>query len=147
LIIIRDTREQAGYDFTCITPPPVMEVATLATGDYSLKGFEEQIALERKSLTDCYGTFGRGRKRFAQELVRMADFRFAAVIIEADWPTILRRPPVRSRLNPKTVLASIIAWSQRFRVHFFTGPDREFAERFTYRLLERFHRDRIGKGP
>jgi len=52
-----------------------------------------------------------------------------------------------SRLNPKTVVASIAAWSQRFRVHFFTCPDREFAERFTYRLLERFRRDQNGKGP
>jgi hypothetical protein len=77
----------------------------------------------------------------------MAGYQFAAVIIEADWHTIVRRPPARSKLNPKTVLASIIAWSQRFRVHFFTCPDRHFAERFTYRLLDRFYRDQSGSNP
>jgi len=147
VIILRDTREQTGYDFACITPPPVVEVATLATGDYSLKGLESQITIERKSLSDAFGTFGRGRRRFQLELERMAGYQFAAVIIEADWHTIVRRPPARSKLNPKTVLASIIAWSQRFRVHFFTCPDRHFAERFTYRLLDRFYRDQSGSNP
>jgi hypothetical protein len=50
-------------------------------------------------------------------------------------------------LHPQAVLASVIAWSQRFRVHFFTCPDREFAERFTYRLLDRFYRDQSGSNP
>jgi DNA excision repair protein ERCC-4 len=147
VIILRDTREQTGYDFACITPPPVVEVATLATGDYSLKGFESRITIERKSLSDAFGTFGRGRRRFQLELERMVGYQFAAVVIESDWETILRRPPARSRLHPQTVLASVIAWSQRFRVHFFTCPDREFAERFTYRLLDRFYRDQSGSNP
>jgi hypothetical protein len=72
----------------------------------------------------------------------MAGYQFAAVVIEGDWHTIVRRPPVRSRLNPKTVVASIAAWSQRYRVHFWTCPNREFAERYTFRLLERFWKDR-----
>ena len=147
MVIIRDTRENLGYDFACITPPPVVEVATLSTGDYSLKGLESRITIERKNLSDAFGTFGRGRARWEREPERMAGYQFAAVVIEGDWNAIVRRPPARSRLNPKTVVASIAAWSQRFRVHFFTCPDREFAERFTYRLLERFRRDQNGKGP
>ena len=142
MIIIRDTREQAGYDFACITPPPVVNVATLTTGDYSLKGLENQITIERKNLSDAFGTFGRGRARWERELERMAGYQFAAVVIEGDWNAIVRRPPARSRLNPKTVVASIAAWSQRYRVHFWTCPNREFAERYTFRLLERFWKDR-----
>lgn len=142
MIIIVDTREQRPYTFSCITPPPAMEFATLGAGDYSLKGFESQITIERKSLIDAYGTFGRGRQRFQRELERMISFRFAAVIIEADWDTIVRQPPARSKLEPKTVVASIAAWSQRFGVHFWTCPNREFAERYTFRLLERFWKDR-----
>ena len=45
LCIIRDTREQLGYTFACITPPPLVEVSTLASGDYSVKGLEDQIAI------------------------------------------------------------------------------------------------------
>jgi len=142
VIIIRDTREQLGFDFACITPPPTVEVATLATGDYSLKRFETLITIERKSLSDAFGTFGKGRARFERELLRMTAFQFAAVIVEADWQTIVRHPPTRSRLDPKTVVASIAAWAIRHRVHFWTCPNRAFAEKFTFRLLERFWKDR-----
>ena len=142
MIIIIDSREQKPYDFGCINPPPAVEVAALKAGDYSLKGFEGRIAIERKSLQDAFGTFGTGRKRFERELERMIGLQFAAVVIEADWDTIVRRPPLRSQLHPKTVVASIAAWCQRYRIHFWTCPNREFAERWTYRLLERFWKDR-----
>ena len=143
MIIIADTREQCPYTFTCIDPPPQVEVATLRTGDYSLRGYEDAFCVERKTLQDAYGTFGQGRQRFQRELERMVSLQFAAVIIESQWDEIVKRPPSRSRLNPKTVVASIAAWSQRFpNVHVWTVPGREFGERWTYRLLERFHKDR-----
>jgi ERCC4-type nuclease len=144
MIIIADTREQRPYDFSCIVPPPAVEVSTLNVGDYSLKGFTDQISIERKSLLDTYGTFGQGRARFQRELERAIKLQFFAVVIESQWDEIVKRPPSRSRLNPKTIVASIAAWCQRFpNVHFFTVPGREFGERFTFRLLERFHKDRL----
>ena len=146
-MIIRDTREQNGYDFASLDPSPQVEVATLRTGDYSVKGLEDQVTVERKSLADAFGSFGNGRRRFERVLERMASFGYAAVVLEADWHTILRNPPAFSKLNPKTVLASAVAWTQRYRVHFWPCPNRAFAERLTYRLLERFWRDwmTIGK--
>ena len=102
------------------------------------------MCIERKTLLDAYATFGRGRKRFERELERMKAMDFAAVVIEADWHTIIRRPPERSQLTPKAVVASIIAWCQRHDVHFFTCGDRRLAEVLTFRLLERFWRDRVG---
>ena len=142
LCIIQDTREQTPYTFTCITPPPLVEVATLSAGDYSLKGLTDQIAVERKSLADTFGTFGQGRERFERELSRLSQMRFAAVMIEAPWEQIILHPPRRSKLNPKTVHASIVAWQIRYEtIHFWTCPNRVFAERTTYRLLKRFWDD------
>jgi ERCC4-type nuclease len=140
--IIVDTREQRPYDFARVTPPPAVEVATLGAGDYSIKGFEDQIAIERKSLVDAYGTFGTGRKRFERELERLAKLRFAMVVVEANLDTIIRRPPSRSQLLPKTVVASMIAWAQRFGVHFWPCDNRVLAEKITFRTLERFWKDR-----
>jgi DNA excision repair protein ERCC-4 len=142
LCIIQDTREQTPYTFACISPPPLVEVATLASGDYSLKGLEDRVAVERKSLADTFGTFGQGRERFERELSRLAQMRYAAVMIEASWEQIIHRPPRRSRLNPKTIHASIVAWQIRYRtIHFWDCPNRIFAERTTYRLLKRFWDD------
>lgn len=139
--IIQDTREQTPYTFAKIIPPPPVEVATLSSGDYSVKGLERHIAIERKSLIDAFGTFGKGRDRFERELDRLSQLRFAAVVIEADFDTIARRPPARSRLKPKTVFRSMAAWGIRHGVHFYWCPNRAAAEKWTFILLERFWTD------
>ena len=141
LIIIRDTREQRGWSFANITPRPQVEVATLASGDYSIKGLEDKVAIERKSLIDLFGTVGRGRDRFERELERLAKMRFAVVVIEADLHIIATRPPARSQLPPKVVARSIAAWSMRYGVHFHDRRNRALAEKWTYILLERFWND------
>ena len=143
MIIIVDTREQTPYTFASIDPIPIVEVATLKAGDYSLKGFENQIAIERKSLLDAFGTFGQGRSRFERELERLSIMRYTSVVIEADWDTIIRTPPARSKLLPKTVIRSIAAWQIRYGVHFTVCPNRAFAEKWTWILLDRFYRDII----
>lgn len=150
--VIADTREQHPYQFAGLKAdarqgggPLVIEVrrATLATGDYSLAGFEGRVAVERKSLADLYGTLGRGRERFKRELARMNEMETARVVVEAEWSVVIGRPPPRSRLNPKTVFRSVLAWTERFpRVHWFFAPGRAFAEVVTFRTLERFYRDR-----
>ena len=142
MIIIQDTREQSPYSFSRILPRPEVVVGTLKTGDYSLQGHEDQITIERKSLADAYGTFGKGRARFERELERMSEFQFAVVMIEADWLAILRNPPSRSRLKSKTIYRSVIAWEQRYGVHFWACTNRAFAEKTTYVMLERFWRDK-----
>lgn len=141
MVIIRDTREQNGYDFSCLSPRPEVKVATLTTGDYSLEGLEAQVTVERKSLTDAFGTFGGQRERFIRELERMATYKYAAVVIEADWPTIYNFPPPFSELHPKSIRGSVIAWNIRHGVTFWTMPDRYWAELWTYYLLERFWKD------
>jgi hypothetical protein len=99
------------------------------------------VCIERKSLADAFGTFGRDRERFEAELDRMARMRYAAVVIEADLNAIRWRPPTFSRLAPKTVFRSMLAWEQRFGVHFWAVPNRAWAEKWTYLILERFWRD------
>ena len=139
--IVQDTREQCPYTFASIDPAPAVEIATLKAGDYSLKGFESQVAIERKSLIDTFSTFGQGRTRFERELERLSVMRYTSVVIEADWDTIILTPPARSKLLPKTVVRSIAAWQIRYRVHFTVCPNRAFAEKWTWILLDRFYRD------
>lgn len=151
-VVIRDTREQRGWDFTGIrsdadTGRRVLTVnvqaGTLGQGDYSILGMEQWVAIERKSAADLFGTLAQGRKRFTAELVRLQTLQFAAVVVEADWRTVLLDPPRHSRLNPKTVHRSVLAWTQRFKgVHWFMCPTRDMAEVTTFRILERFWKDR-----
>lgn len=49
----------------------------------------------------------------------------------------------RSQLNPKTIFRSVVAWRQRYpKIHWEFCWNREWAEAYTYRVLERFWRDR-----
>jgi len=120
--------------------------STLETGDYSLDGHENEVAVERKSLTDLYGTLGGGRQRFEAEVERLAVMSHAAIVIEATWDRIMREPPPGSRLNPKTIYRTCIAWTQRFpRVHWFPVVDRRMAEITTFRILERWWNENVRK--
>ncbi len=125
-----------GYDFAAplttrrkAHPLTVQRrVATLRTGDYSIDGHQDRIACERKSLSDLYTTLGQGRARFIRELERLNAMDFAAVVVEAEWLRVATDPPSRSRLNPKTVIASVVAWQIRYsRVHWCFLPGRAVA--------------------
>lgn len=149
--VIVDSREQAPYSFTGFLSdakygrrPLIVKtrVQGLATADYSIEGFEDQVAVERKSKEDLYGTIGAGRDRFERELERLASFRVAHVVIEATWPDILSNPPARTKLLPKTVFRSINAWEQRYpTIHWHAMGGRILAEHKTFRVLERFYKE------
>ena len=142
-VVVVDTREQHPFAFRSITGERgrVIEIATcragLKTGDYSIRGLEDVVAVERKSKTDLYGTVGRGRARFEKEIERLAAMEVPAVVLECDLSSLLR-PPERSRVSPSSVLNSLIAWSVRHRIPVRPCPGRRFAELVTYRLLPHF---------
>lgn len=88
-VFLIDTREQKPFRF----PPEITIWKTgLKVGDYSVKGWDKKggIVIERKSLNDFFLTMIKHRERFNRELKLMQDYRFKAVIIEADYPTICR---------------------------------------------------------
>jgi ERCC4-type nuclease len=153
--VVIDTREQSPYAFAGLHAdalqarrPLLVQTrrGALPAGDYSLEGFETRIALERKSLADLYHTLGQRRACFQRELERLAAYRFAAVIIEAEWSEVLTRPPARSRLRPKTIFRSVIAWQQRFpAVQWWLVPGRSTAEVTTLRILERFWKSSVNQ--
>ena len=152
--ILVDTRERDPYEFNNIAKAKVGFTVireTLSTGDYSTRNdllarVENQIAIERKTLADLYGSVGQARDRFEREFQRLAQFGFAALVIEADFTQILcpnfhlKHP---TAMRPRAVLATLFAWCQRYRVHLFPCPDRAFAELLTFRLLERWFRDHV----
>lgn len=142
--VVIDTRELLPYGFDGFDPPVETITRTLKTGDYSLAGYENEVAIERKSLSDLFGSLTNGRARFQREFERLADYRFAAVVVEAGLDRIADPlsfdPCWRSRANPNSILGSIFSWSVKYGVHWFPCPNRAFAERTTLRLLQNFHR-------
>lgn len=117
----------------------------LPCGDYSLEGMETRVAVERKSKTDLYQTLGRAhnRRKFIQYHIGPMHerYEFAAVVCEADWTELVTDPPEFTKVTPKTVFRTVMAWAVRYnRVQWFFCPGREFAEKVTFQLLEKYWR-------
>lgn len=55
----------------------------LKIGDYSIKGFENEIAIERKSISDLYLCLGKERERFMKEINLMRHLKWKGLLIEA----------------------------------------------------------------
>src|SRR5262245_53638406 len=98
LVAIIDTREQHELN---LAPLPT-ERGTLATGDYSVKGLERIIAIERKSLADLLACCGVERERFDREVQRLLAYPVRCLVIESNWFTI-ERGEWRSQIRPAAV--------------------------------------------
>lgn len=105
LTAVVDTREQTPLDLS----PLAMEPGTLATGDYSLRGLEGLIAIERKSLPDLLACVGRERERFDREVQRLLAYPTRAIVVEAEWIE-LERGDWRSRVTPSQAVGSCLGW-------------------------------------
>jgi ERCC4-type nuclease len=139
--ILKDETGKTRYGIPALYIPTVQQ--RLETGDYSVAGFESEVSVERKSLEDLYGTIAGGRDRFERELERLASLKVAHVVIECDWLSALKDPPSRSKLSPKTIFRSINAWEQEFpTIHWQMMGTRALAEHKTFRILERFWRQK-----
>jgi hypothetical protein len=148
-VVLVDTAEQLPYTFAGIDADKefgggVWQVqarwANLLWGDYSIDGLEGRAAVERKSASDLFRTIGQERDRFARELAGLNEYEFAEVVVEAEWSEIMLNPPRFSKLPPWLVYRNYRAWRVRYpRVGWSFVPGREFAEKHTFRLLERVY--------
>jgi ERCC4-type nuclease len=71
--VLVDTREQEPYSFDARLV--VTERRTLPAGDYSVACLEGVVGVERKTLDDFVSTVIHSRRRFREELKRLAEYR------------------------------------------------------------------------
>lgn len=135
LIIIIDTRETWPLEFS----PEIRTVRKkLDEGDYSLVGYEDRISIERKTLSDLCGSLGKGRERFERELLRLARYEFAAIIIESNWKTIIRGSFPFSRMKPAPIIGSLMSFVLKHGIFPITAENHEIAGILTEKLLLKF---------
>jgi len=91
--IIRDTREQQGYHFKPYNLCVGMEDLKLDTGDYTIKGLEDKICVERKaSVTELALNLGQDKHRFMNEIQRMKHFPHRYLVLEFSMADISKFP-------------------------------------------------------
>lgn len=116
--MVIDTREQKPLAFgkmkTCS--------GTLPTGDYSIKGLEKVICVERKSLSDFLSCVGAQRKRFDQEIQRMRGYEARCIVVEAPKSSVLHGDG-RCKVHPHAVEGSIVGWNGQIHIEFAMGRE------------------------
>lgn len=138
--LLKDSREpEIAFDAYFTAP---CEVQYLKTRDYSVKGFEDKVAIERKTIDDLVGCLGKSRERFERELQRATDFQFFAVLVESSYFE-LSEGIYRSRLHPRSGVESVSAFEVRYNIPFLFCGNQELAARKCESLLRKFHREKL----
>ncbi len=101
-----DSREQLPLDLPSLAPPVI---TTLSTGDYSVMGLTNVVAIERKSLEDLLSCVGQERERFDREVQRLLAYPVRALVIESGWQA-LERGEWRSKVSPQAAVGSVLGW-------------------------------------
>ena len=122
MVCLVDTREQPTARFKMRLRAiglPIERVA-LNFGDYSARcpalDLSDKMVIERKmSVDELCNCYCQGRKRFEREFIRAknAEAKIYLLIEDATWEQIFRHR-YRSRMNPKSLVASMIAWFARY---------------------------------
>lgn len=138
-VLIIDTREQ---DSLFRKPPKGLLVVrdTLKSGDYSCKGFENDIAIERKGLNDFYGSIGKGRDRFRGELERLKSYQWSGLVIEAEEHAVLSANSMYTAMHPSAIRQTIVSIQLRYRLCVYYAKTRADAERWCLDRLLYFYK-------
>lgn len=136
--IVIDSREQNPLDFSPFAEQAVFCVGTLESGDYSVAGFENLVAVERKSLDDLLSSLGKSRERFFREIDRLRGYEAAALVIECSFQRLIKGNYPHSQMKPDSVIQSLFALMAQKRLPIFFAGNRETAARATFHFLRHY---------
>jgi ERCC4-type nuclease len=139
--LLIDTREQQPlFKKLSYSNPKHFTFSTLKDGDYSIKGFESSFAIERKKASDFYSYISSERSvrhknnkkrvdRTKRKLLRLSEFEFAALVIDADYSEILS-PQVYCNVSPEVARQFLASIQVRYGIHVFIHRRKDYLERW-----------------
>lgn len=135
-VVIIDTREVRPYRLQDV---PIVFQA-LQTGDYSVKGFTDKIAIERKTHGDLLNSLGHGRERFMAEMERLSKFQTKALMIETHMDALFRGThPFQKGMRPEAVIGSLVKILVDYGIPVITAHGYRYASELTLKILRRFY--------
>jgi ERCC4-type nuclease len=115
-----------------------VEVAHLETGDYSVKGGTDLLAIERKSLNDLLNCSGNDRERFMDQMRRLKNYRCKFLIVEADEQDIADGI-YESRVHPASVLGTLMTVQVRWGINVIHANGQRDAARRVSWICRKVH--------
>jgi hypothetical protein len=147
--VIKDTREKDGWIFepSDLNKCTGMEIGTLKTGDYTLRGYENLLCIERKaSVSEIATNLGKKKKTFEREMERMMDFRLSFIILEFDLKDVLMFPegtniPQRARskikITSKYLLRTLTEFQFKYNSKILFCGNKENAQAMAVSIFKR----------
>lgn len=136
MTVIQDKREQ----YPLVFPAAKVEIRTLLVGGYSLKNFEDQIAIEQKTLPALVTSLSIDSSRFAYEVQKLKTYECGALIIEAPL-SMLNSCNWRYKIPSRSVVRSLLQLSIG-GLHVVWAENRQMAATIIEGLLVSFLRSK-----
>lgn len=137
--VVVDSREQLPYEFAnhVADGTATLVRGALPAGDYSVVGYEDRVAIERKSLADYVSTVIHSRERFSRELQLLARYELGAVVVEGSLEDVLEHR-YKTAASPSSVWGATISIVADHCVPVYWCGSRPIACSFTFDLLRRW---------
>lgn len=119
--IVYDTREQLPYTFSDLGINSLKQCLGISGADYSVKGFENKIRIERKSQSDFYGSIGKDRKRFEKTIKFLSTLEFAGLLIECTEEELLCPEITYSNISANSIYGTIVSFQVKYGIHVYCG--------------------------
>ena len=103
IVAVIDSREQLPLSLD----PLKTITATLTTGDYSVRGLENVVAVERKSLGDLLGCVGTDRPRFEKQVKRLLGCPCRLLVVETSLAE-LEAGAWRQKITPACAIGTLL---------------------------------------
>jgi ERCC4-type nuclease len=146
LDILRDNREQTGWDFD--NHPATVHGETLSTGDYTLARlcnhdeirdtYHPKYAIERKSGEDFVSSITHDRSRFKEEIKRASAWDEPLwVLVEAPRTLFKRQRGFMQYRDvaPSQIFGTVDSWEEGYNVEFGFVGTRENAQAVAFDAL------------
>lgn len=133
MTVLEDSREQWSYSFKN------SKRVALVAGDYSTVKLKDSFVIERKSLSDLYGTLTNGNQRFKAELFRAAWERITiCVYVEGTKDDFINKrfPKGSERLFTSAGLEKLITtFERKYHLCFHWHTSRSACKKAVYNRL------------
>lgn len=140
--LIVDTREKRPLFGDWLSDLDIV-TDTLHHGDYSIRGFEDRFAIERKQISDFYTYIGREHDRTVKKMEEFRDMvaagGFAGLVIEASENDLLAGY-LMSRVSPEVARQALVSFEIRYGVHCYYSKSRKDIERWIMDRAIKFYR-------
>ena len=121
--IVVDSREQKP-----LWTGDKIERRKLEVGDYSIRGAEDKIAIERKSLGDLFGTLGANQRRFKSELDKAINYDYFAIVIDGSYSSCVNkdfRGSHFSRMRGYVITSILFTMHLKYGINIFFANSRD----------------------